>query len=107
MTNSSMLFNHPKNITGMSDFFFKYSSELLGGYAWGYMILLSVFAISFISLSNRESSVSFGVSSFITFVTATLLVPLGAMDIRGWVISTILIVFATIYNLNRGGGGQI
>lgn len=102
MVNKSVLiYDRPTNVTNAPDFFFRYPAQTLTNGAWGHLILLAVFTISYLSLSNYNSRRAFASSSYLTFGVCIVLATFGIVGQYAFTLTGLMVVSSLL--LNRGG----
>jgi hypothetical protein len=99
---ANMTYRHPSNVTEPSGFFLEYTHTVTGS-LWGYLILLAVFSISFLALSNYNSRKAFAASSFTTFVSTVILANFQVVGGFAFTLTALLVVLAILVNRNSGG----
>lgn len=99
-----LYYDRPTNVTGAPDFFFTYLSGQSGG-VWGYLILLMVFSISYLALSEYNARQAFAGSSFITFITTVLLLPFEVVSSYALLLTGLAVVMALVINRPDNPGG--
>jgi hypothetical protein len=99
---ANMTYGHPSNVTEPSGFFLEYTHTVTGS-LWGYLILLAVFSISFLALSNYNSRKAFAASSFTTFVSTVILANFQVVGGFAFTLTALLVVLAILVNRDSGG----
>ena len=90
-----MAFSYPTNITGFFDIM-KYVDSVTGGKYLGGLIILSIFAITFISTQKASTVNAFAFASFISFIASLLLFFMELIHISIFVFTIILVMAAVV-----------
>jgi len=98
---ANLTYEHPTEVTDPSGFFLDYTHTVTGS-LWGYLILLAVFSISFLALSNYNSRRAFAASSFTTFVSTVVLANFQVVGGFAFTLTALMVVLAIL--VNRDGG---
>lgn len=102
MVNESVLiYERPTNVTSAPDFFFRYPANTLTNGAWGHLILIMVFTVSYLSLSSYNSRRAFAAASYLTFGTCVVLATFGIVGTYAFTLTGLMAVASLL--VNRGG----
>ena len=102
MSHVEQLFPRP-NPSSIIDLFI-YANTVTSN-AFGYLILIAVYIITFISLKNYPTERAFASASFITAITSVFMAVLGLVPTFVVLFPTILAI-VSIFILARSGGGE-
>lgn len=97
---SKLPYNQTRDITGPVDFFFKTPNQLSGG-AYGLILLVSIFTISFISMQRFGMQRSLAASGFLTFIISVIFASFGIVS-SNVVIAAAVAVLAGVMLTNGG-----
>lgn len=102
MTNHTE-FARPKNPGNVPDFFFGYIDTIMDG-AWGTMITLAVFGISFLALNLGNTRKALAGASFTSWITHSLLMAMGIGSEQVFIVTTFAVLLSAI--MLRGNNTQ-
>jgi len=97
MTNASMIYSQPENITGGPDFFINFLNEASGG-TWSLTLIGLSFGIPFMALMGYNPRQAFAAASFNGLVTAILLAGFGVVTSFAYTLMAVLVAVAVIMN---------
>lgn len=98
MVNSTMLYSHME-AKGLTDLLFKYPNQVTGD-VYTSLMLLTIFGISFANFqSGHDNYVAFAGSTWISFISATLMLILDVLSIQVWFLTLLGVGFAMGVNM--------
>lgn len=108
MTNNDDLwFERPtEGMDSVPDFFFGYIDTLTDG-AWGTVLTISVFGISFLALNTENTRKAFAASSFTAWICSALFLGLGIGSSEVFVTATFALILSAIMLRGSTGGASI
>lgn len=101
-----LYYSRPDEISSAPEFFFTFLSTQSGG-LWGYLILLVIFSISYLSLSNFNPRQAFAASSFTTFTATVLMLPFNVVGTFALTLTGLMVVVSLLINRGNNRGGSI
>lgn len=101
-------FVRPKNPGNVPEFFFGYIDQIMDG-AWGTMITLAVFGISFLALNIGNTRKALAGASFTAWITHSLLMAIGIGTEQMFIVTTFAVLLSAIMlrGNNQSSGGRI
>jgi len=92
-----LLFERPENVATPTGFFIDYVGSLTNG-VWPIAITFVAFSLVYLRLNDYNPRKAYAAASFVTFVTVTLLVALGAFNSQALIIALLMVVLAVVIN---------
>lgn len=101
MVNTTMLYSHME-AQSMADLVFGYPNQVTAN-IYTPLMLLTIFGISFANFqSNHNNYVAFAGSSWISFISATLMLVLDVLSVQVWFLSLVAVGVAMGVNMKNG-----
>lgn len=97
MTNASMIYSQPENVSSAPDFFIRFMNEASGG-SWSMILIGLSFGLPFMALMGYNPRQAFAAASFNGLVTAILLAGFGVVTSFAYTLMAVLVALAVILN---------